>query len=969
MLKSNLTNIKIYLQRSALLVVTAVFISSSFIAAFAPSVSAKEVKSSSVQPATSYAWQDRQTISVTGGSVKAGQGLRVDANNNAPSAGSGIILMTEVQRIEDCPFLGLFCSTEDVPVECFVTMSIALTGLNRGVLSAVQTASVGASNGPNACLKPAWDTYNGKVVNITGTRPGDASGTAETASQKTVFFVIKSNFKEDTAPASVNLAITGTASKNLVANKRELNGNITFNVTTALEPGTYTARVNNPPTGLTVEPKNFTKVKFSQITVNLGDAEGFADRQIEVSIEITHQDPGAKTYGPLVLTLYDAADETVKTGDSNSFAKAATTEGTLGQGVVNLNGVIDDVSAGTYKLCIGVGTSQCQDVTKKDGSRLQVQFKITGTELSVISASDLTTTCAIPGIGWLLCPVLGFMGSITDGMYGIVSGLLVTDTNSISTDSGTYTAWSAMRNFANVGFVIVFLVIIFSQISNIGVTNYGVKKTLPRLIIVAILVNVSFFLCQIAVDLSNIIGGSLPSLFTAIPIFDPTDSTDFGTIGGEILAGAGGAAVVGGAGTVVFFANVGILIPILLAALLSIIVTLGILVLRQVLVILLVVVAPLAFLAMLLPNTEKLFKQWRKIGVAMLLIYPLIALLFGASKLAAGIIVSSTEATSFQQLFGLAAMFLPLFLAPVLLKNSLNAIPAIGSFATKLQNRANGLVSKGGKELYNSTAIARGLASRKQARANYHDQRYAEGLEKGGLTGVMARGIPGINKIRALPGVRRITKAGQYADEALSRSAAATVQKAKDEEVAAAKVAMQNANNGQGLSGRQRQDLAMYGKVTTADGRTFSGGVSQKAAIQEQLRTGSYDEVAEIVNNSGGSLAEFSQTIGQGLVANGQGAKDPAWTGKNIDDITQGKIKSAADATALSLSAIDQAKFTPEAFAAMHNTARQRVIDAAKASSNPKHLQALKDAAAAIRDNDQLRAKLANEGVTQIAGL
>ena len=61
----------------------------------------------------------------------------------------------------------------------------------------------------------------------------------------------------------------------------------------------------------------------------------------------------------------------------------------------------------------------------------------------------------------------------------------------------------------NAVFAVIFLWVIFSQISNVGVSNYGIKKILPRLIIGALLVNLSFYLCQIAVDLSNILGFSL----------------------------------------------------------------------------------------------------------------------------------------------------------------------------------------------------------------------------------------------------------------------------------------------------------------------------------------------------------------------------------------------------------------------------------------------------------------------------
>lgn len=411
------------------------------------------------------------------------------------------------------------------------------------------------------------------------------------------------------------------------------------------------------------------------------------------------------------------------------------------------------------------------------------------TSLTPVDGKEASTTCAIPSIGWIVCPIVSSIAQMTDGIYSVISGMLVTDVQTLVVGGGTYNAWSAIRGFANVGFVIIFLIIIFSQLSSVGITNYGVKKLLPRLIVVAILVNVSFFLCQLLVDVSNILGGTIPNIFSNIPVFGPADSFDdsgnpFTDLAVKILAGtfatSAGVAAVGVSAVIVMFTGVGLFVPLALAALLAVLVTIFILIARNVLIILLVAIAPLAFLAMLLPNTENLFKQWRKMFVGMLLVYPMVALLFGASQLASNIILSS-GASTYQQLFGMAALFIPLFITPILLKNSLNAIPAIGSLATKLQARTNGLVGKTAKTFYKSTPIARGIANRKAGRENYRDQKYAEDLEKGGLTGLMARGIPGVNKW---------TAAGRYADRALSRSALGATEKADSEDVKAEKASM-----------------------------------------------------------------------------------------------------------------------------------------------------------------------------------
>ncbi|MFZ2775936.1 MAG: hypothetical protein WAY85_02950 [Candidatus Microsaccharimonas sp.] len=315
-----------------------------------------------------------------------------------------------------------------------------------------------------------------------------------------------------------------------------------------------------------------------------------------------------------------------------------------------------------------------------------------------------TTTCGVEGIGWIICPVFNFLSGVADGTYGLIEGFLVTDIRVVDTSSGTYTAWQAMRNFANVGFVIIFLIIVFSQLTGAGITNYGVKKMLPRLVVAAILVNVSFFITQLAVDLSNILGGSLRDALD-LPVFDTFDGglgqvlgqgNTFTDVANGVLAAQLGAGAVAGAAVAIYFGGIGLLIPVILAAVVAVIMTLLILIARQAIVILLIVVSPLAFLAMLLPNTENLFKQWRKILVSMLILYPAVALLFAGSQLAAAILIQSlADDNVVGKLSALAVMILPLFALPAILKGSLNAVPAIGGLAQKLANGAISGTRKG----------------------------------------------------------------------------------------------------------------------------------------------------------------------------------------------------------------------------------------------------------------------------------
>ena len=301
-------------------------------------------------------------------------------------------------------------------------------------------------------------------------------------------------------------------------------------------------------------------------------------------------------------------------------------------------------------------------------------------------------SCGIDGgLGWLICPVMTFVANINDAAYGAISGFLdikpaILGDN--SNTSGAKQGWNFFRNIANAIFAVIFLWIIFSQISNVGVSNYGIKKILPRLIIGALLVNLSYYLCQIFVDLSNILGHTLKDALEA----------GAGGIGTESEAAGWGSAIAAtivGVGGVAAFAALAIGIPTLAAGFLAIMTVFIILVVRQAGVILLISMSPIAFAAWLLPNTEDLFKKWMKMFRGLLLVFPIISLLYGAGKLAGAVLASSATVDPNNpdetlHLVALAATTMPLIATPFVLQNSLSSLGSIGAKIGKLSSAANG---------------------------------------------------------------------------------------------------------------------------------------------------------------------------------------------------------------------------------------------------------------------------------------
>lgn len=311
-----------------------------------------------------------------------------------------------------------------------------------------------------------------------------------------------------------------------------------------------------------------------------------------------------------------------------------------------------------------------------------------------------TCTSQIGAIGWLICPTTGLLAKGIDALYGLIQGLLDVKPLEMKGDSPIYQVWSYMRNIANICFIIFLLVIIYSQITGYGINNYGVKKSLPRLIVTAMVVNFSFLFCAIAVDISNILGNGLKDLLAGIAesaissgaVDGSKTATGFYSLFSTVAAGGAGLALSfafpgGPLGLLLAF------IPLIIGGIISVIVGLLVLGLRQALVIFLVSISPIAFVLYILPNTEKHFQKWKKTFSQMLFFYPMFSMLFGVSKLASMVLITSAT-TPFGLMVGAAVQVLPLLLAAGLMKLSGSALGGISNVLNSLGNNLSGRATK-----------------------------------------------------------------------------------------------------------------------------------------------------------------------------------------------------------------------------------------------------------------------------------
>lgn len=269
---------------------------------------------------------------------------------------------------------------------------------------------------------------------------------------------------------------------------------------------------------------------------------------------------------------------------------------------------------------------ECNERNQKEGEEGKWTWK---DGKCIEGIGDNEVVCSGGALGWLICPLIDIMISATQSVAALLDTMLVLEPLNENTGNGgasgagpIYKLWQGFLNVANIVLVVAFLFVIFSQATSVGLSSYGIKKMLPKIIAAAILMNLSFFICQVLVDLSNILGGSAAQLVQAT-----TGTVSFGAAVTEQVSGieklfAGGIAIV----IILFF----FLIPVLL----SFLTVFFVIAARFALIILLILVAPLAFAAWILPNTEQYFKKWWGLFFNLLMLYPIIMFVFAASIIA-----------------------------------------------------------------------------------------------------------------------------------------------------------------------------------------------------------------------------------------------------------------------------------------------------------------------------------------------
>ena len=334
---------------------------------------------------------------------------------------------------------------------------------------------------------------------------------------------------------------------------------------------------------------------------------------------------------------------------------------------------------------------------------------------------------------WLICGIIDGIDGMVGAMVNFIEGQLFFDREQRLTDS-VKKSWSIVRNIATAVLVIVALIMVISQAVSWGPFDaYTVRRVLPRLIIAAIVMQLSWYLLYFIIQVFNNLGTGVAELMYApfggkdqmtLEALLGGDAAPSGfnlftaaTVGGTILA-------VGAAASWNIFGVLALALPVVVVVLLAFLVF----ALRDLLIILSVILAPFFIVLWILPGTQKFFNLWQETLEKLLVMFPLIMALIAAGRIFAFTVTDGENSglDLYAFIFVLIGVFGPLILLP---KTFQWGGRVFGQLAGFVNNPNRGIFDRTRKALDSRSEMARNRHKRESAeRLHGTDYQYRPGV-------------------------------------------------------------------------------------------------------------------------------------------------------------------------------------------------------------------------------------------------
>ncbi len=475
---------------------------------------------------------------------------------------------------------------------------------------------------------------------------------------------------------------------------------------------------------------------------------------------------------------------------------------------------------------------------------------------TVDTSSGPTLDCSVTlfnPLSWLLCPLATGLMSVAGGLDNAINSYMTVDTTTLQAYKP---AWQIVRNIALGVLIIGALIAIIAQALGFEALDaYTMRKTLPRLAVVAVGISISWPLMLWFVQLTNDLGVGVRQL-----IYAPFPSDTY-----RIALGGGGTVVLGliGGGAILALGFMALLSFAATAAL-AVAVAFLVLTLRQIVIVMLIIFAPIAIVCYLLPNTQKMWKLWWDTFSKTLLMFPIITGIIAIGRVFSAVTTTGSggagSSSAIQQLIGFVAYFAPYFMIPFTFRLAGGAIATIGGLANDKsrggfdrlkkyrsnQSAKNMHAMKDGTRTNNrafNALTSRATTSRfglgRQGRAAYSDKQTLAAMEQAKTAGGQAI-QHNDDALRALTyGSSAEVRANMKND--FRKNDGSTY---SDEEIETAIASVKSS----GGYGRARQVYAAQQLAATGTGYT-EGAINQVAKTIARVSHGNEGQIASLAGN------------------------------------------------------------------------------------------------------------------------
>jgi hypothetical protein len=286
-------------------------------------------------------------------------------------------------------------------------------------------------------------------------------------------------------------------------------------------------------------------------------------------------------------------------------------------------------------------------------------------------------SCGGGAFDWAICPSDTIFEQWAQDLLNFMEGLMTINTtgsNGIfgngATSTAYYQAWNTFRILAIGLIVIAGLVMVAAQAYGLEILDaYTIRKILPRLLVAIIGISLSWPLMSFVINFFNDFGRDVQNLMYA-PFSTLPDHS-------QLTGGIAKWGFVGVIATLLALKLGGPILMILGIGALDLFTAVLVLVIRQVAVVVLVISAPIAIAAYVLPNTKKIWDFWRDNFLGLMFMFPIITMLMAAGEIFGAV---GKNGSTIQQIIGIVAFFVPYFMIPFAFRMATGIISNISGF-------------------------------------------------------------------------------------------------------------------------------------------------------------------------------------------------------------------------------------------------------------------------------------------------